>query len=92
MELWIRSQDKWELHKVEHLKIEMEENYFNIMSGINILGTYNTRERALEVLDEIQNMIHYEYNFENLTYEKADLILKGKIVENIVKFYEMPKE
>lgn len=96
MELWIRSQDKKILEKCEDLfsAYYSSKKSYAICSHKNMvtLGLYKTEKRALEVLDEIQNMIHYEYNFENLTYEKADLILKGKIVENIVKFYEMPKE
>ena len=63
-----------------------------IIASDTVVGTYKTKERAIEVLDEIQNIIHNEFIFENLTYEKADLILKGKIFENMVKFYEMPEK
>jgi len=56
MELWVRSQDKKELVKVnrialsnvgEILTFDNQENEIN-------LGNYTPYERALEVLDEIQ--------------------------------------
>ena len=61
MELWIRSQNKKLLCKVDSLFIE-EESYkrkgrYRIMANNGWLGEYNTLERALEVLDEIQNFI-----------------------------------
>lgn len=56
------------------------------------LGTYATKERALEVLDDIQNFICIDMYVDNIDYEEADLILKGKIVENLLKVYQMPKE
>jgi len=57
MELWIRSQDKIRLIKTENLiiggtyknEIKEESDVFSMS-----LGTYKTKERALEVLDEIQ--------------------------------------
>lgn len=57
MNLWIRSQDKRILQKVDN--IFLDANYGNkrisTYDGDNIeLGTYKTKERALEVLDEIQ--------------------------------------
>ena len=56
MDLWIRSQDKECLTKVNHL-------YFNNNGYIKqqedlILGTYKSKERALEILDEIQNLLN----------------------------------
>lgn len=56
------------------------------------LGTYATKERALEVLDDIQNFICIEIYEDNIDYEEADLILKGKIVDSLYKVYQMPKE
>lgn len=70
MELWIRSQDKKDLVKVNSLwimdnQIWMEvpfyENHKKLgltISGHNHkLAEYETEERALEVLDEIQRLI-----------------------------------
>lgn len=72
MELWIRSQDKEDLIKVDNLGLAYPEKY-NFMDKIGDidnycicqfvddyhvkLGTYETKARALEVLDEIQNYI-----------------------------------
>ena len=58
MELWVRSQDRIKLIKVDEVKIETVKggNTF-IYSHATDLGTYTTRERALEVLDEIQNIL-----------------------------------
>ena len=61
MELWIRIQDKTILQKVDNLLISNGNNaegtfsiYTNSLPSQNILGRYKTKERALEVLDEIQ--------------------------------------
>lgn len=65
MDLWIRSQDKETLIKCENVSID-NENYVlgNLVSDDNKsicdywrLGHYKTKERALEVLDEIQKYI-----------------------------------
>lgn len=58
MNLWIRSQDKEILTKAEHLdiynaSIENETSFVIEESGTD-LGNYKTKERAIEVLDEIQ--------------------------------------
>ena len=62
MELWIRSQDKRILQKVDN--IFLNANYENrriytidINDTETELGEYKTKERALEVLDEIQGRI-----------------------------------
>jgi hypothetical protein len=64
MELWIRSQEKTIFQKVDNLLISDGDNaegtfniYTNSLPVQNVLGRYKTKERALEVLDEIQNYI-----------------------------------
>ena len=59
MELWVRSQDKRILQKVDN--IYLNANYDNRRICTNDsrdyesdLGEYKTKERAIEVLDEIQ--------------------------------------
>lgn len=58
MELWVRSQDKTKLIKVDNVFIE---EYVcggaNVETNNCVLGTYKTKERALEVLDEIQELL-----------------------------------
>ena len=59
MELWIRTQDRECLTKVNHLYInEKGNNIYEISQEDDIpLGKYISKERALEVLDEIQKKI-----------------------------------
>ena len=57
MELWIRSQDKYTLIKIEEIQIcENPDRTWFMNAGI-VLGKYKTKERALEVLDEIQHRL-----------------------------------
>ena len=82
MELWIRSQDKMKLVKVNYCYIMDQNDHFTIIgetidSG-PIIAIYKTKERALEVLDEIQNKI-----------TKFNLKTDYSCTDNI---YEMPKE
>ena len=58
MDLWIRSQDKKELIPNPKLGIDQCENRYYIVDRYDferafILGEYKSKERALEVLDEI---------------------------------------
>ena len=68
MELWVRSQDRESLVKVDNLYVSVG-NYicYYVEKGKEIpntyyrpsgeLGRYKTKERALEVLDEIQDLL-----------------------------------
>ena len=68
MELWVRSQDKMNLVKIRQISLNyrnnkkiianyMPDSFENSGEYYELLGTYKTKERALEVLDEIQNII-----------------------------------
>lgn len=93
MDLWIRSQDKEELIKINsRLFIRHIENVgYSIMNdlcvddGFITLGTYKTKERALEVLDEIQNKI----NLINLGHDFGSPMVDLK---NPTYIYQMPIE
>jgi hypothetical protein len=82
MELWIRSQHKGNLVIANSLEIEARNSglyeiwNYTTNEHFSYLGTYKTKKRALEVLDEIQ----YELNKRNLGYP------------NYTGIYEMPKE
>ena len=99
MDLWIRSTARTNLIKVRFLTIlegkkfykkeEWEYKGYTLcncteVGYYEILGTYKTKERALEVLDEIQELIEPNYirTFEYKGYEAQP--------ETIV--YEMPEE
>lgn len=76
MNLWIRSQDKKRLYSAKALFLSNDGNKYSICgyiipysgSGASIFGYYKSKERALEVLDEIEKRIleldkritHYE--------------------------------
>ena len=88
MELWIKSQDKMNLVQIKQISINYQNNkqvianyipemYENAGEYYELLGTYETKERALEVLDEIQQLL-IEY-YQSIAYK-------------IVPVYEMPKE
>ena len=58
MELWIRSQDREKLSKAEYLGVYQKKIYVDgYKENGYCIGTYKTKERALEVLDEIQKDI-----------------------------------
>ena len=90
MELWIRSQDKEMLSLVKTLFIEDindDNKLFGITDGYVYYGEYNSKERALEVLDEIQEHI--------INQGKTAIITEDGINNKIVYYgnvYEMPKE
>lgn len=100
MDLWVRSQNKYRLLKVESLQIiynqEDNELPYYINSSYEFLGSYKTKERALEILDEIQQMLKNETieteikYIDNQVYE-TKIIGKPNILKNIV-VYQMPKE
>lgn len=97
MELWIRSQDKYTLMKIEEIQIcENPDGSWFMNAGI-VLGKYKTKEKALEVLDEIQSIL----NLKNMYKYDRELVLKSwenvdkekvKIVREQMSVYEMPKE
>ena len=62
MELWIRSQNREILKQVYHLDMyslldEEEGNCWIVEDSGTELGTYKSKKRALEVLDEIEKTI-----------------------------------
>ena len=106
MELWIRTQDKKHLMKCEAIMYEKTGTGYGLRAftknyDFNIAG-YETKERAIEVLDEIQNLlqpiikyepiVQEEYN-PSYTYKhfvKVDDNIEIKELSTFV--YQMPKE
>ena len=100
MELWIRSQDKDFIMKVNNIILGYQNDVNN--KGINelrrlftftkdtafTLGVYQSKERALEVLDEIQEFI------ENKGKIKITQDINGitSEVEDAKRVYQMPLE
>ena len=95
MELWIRSQDKSSIVKVDNLYVSVG-NYicYYVEKGKEVpgtyyrpsgeLGRYKTKERALEVLTEIQNKI----NLINLGHDFGSPMIDLK---NPTYIYQMPE-
>ena len=95
MELWIRSQDRKNLIKVNALYTDIPDDFGKDGFGVYCdkrdsyvsntllkIGTYKTKERALEILDEIQEKI--------LRIGEVSLMVNPLLIEECV--YEMPKE
>ena len=94
MSIWVRSQDKEFLMKVDNINlgIDVDTNeptrIFTFVDGTVTsftLGTYNSKERAIEVLDEIQ-----EGMIKNAVAKVVDAE-KQYIIPNPVIIYEMPE-
>ena len=85
MELWIRSQDRTTLIRSYEIYIAVNKSSYVIRAKktSHILGAYETYDRALEVLDEIQKLdIGNNLNIETVCY-----------AFNLLKVtYNMPKE
>ena len=75
MGLWVRTQARFELAKINSVYAGYQEKGkdYVIMgekhNGGARLGSYATKERALEVLDEIQNVLVDYKNMSRVVYE-----------------------
>mgnify|MGYP001107968543 CR=1 FL=1 len=87
MELWIRSQDKETLMKVNRIDVQ-EQNIIcydnDYHCNETYMGEYKSKERALEVLDEIQD--------ELISTSTVPIFNNEKITCGCARVYEMPKE
>ena len=88
MNLWIRSQDKKSLRIVSNINIIHEDDKFFICNYTGIanikLGKYEYEKRALEILDEIQDIL---ISSEYMNINEGEVMTCGSC-----KIYEMPKE
>jgi len=87
MDLWIRSQNKDFLEKCNGVFIaHTDDNIWSIINSITMTkyGMYKTKERALEVLDEIQSKIA-TLNFQNHFIGTDFNIIESNI-------YQMPEK
>ena len=83
MELWIRSQDKKSLVKVDNLYADVGRIVFVAKTGGRAtIGIYSSQERALEVLDEIQKKI------KTLLYLKPQSLLGINEIKAGKKYFE----
>ena len=97
MELWIRSQDRTFLRKVNTIGIVEGRDFWSIDENLTVsFGKYKTKERALEVLNEIEERIML-INTINIAKDRDSLIAcKNALTEEKIKGlgypYQMPKE
>ena len=87
--MWIRSQDRLRLQYVNRFEIEHFENkeIATITGHGWFLGEYSTEEKALKVLDEIQDEI------EDTGYCRIDNIGHGTYaLGKGVQVYQMPQD
>lgn len=102
MKLWIRSQDKMKLIPINdelYIPNSRTGEDFGVFYRETMLGYYKTKERTLEVLDEIQNIIYINKLFNaDINAFKKSLEIEGYTEKEISKAlktistYEMPKE
>ena len=71
MGIWIRRQDKSALINANKINIaDFHDLFKNAIWGDDVfLGEYSTKEKALKVLDEIQEFIVYYENISNMVYQ-----------------------
>lgn len=105
MELWIRSQNKEVLMKTTELRYNQKKEDYSILAydtrgDYRLLGIYKNKERALEILDEIEKLLRPQIIIQqhnpvgeidgNLVYKSEDF--KCDIQELSTVVYQMPLE
>lgn len=96
MGIWIRSQNKLKLTECKEIIIDQNDCFEYIFEGYaiddipTILGIYSTEEKAIKVLDMIQNFIRSnERTFGNVAYEEE---WSGEIVTRSNDVFKMPQD
>ena len=74
MNLWVRTQDKECLTNISNIQYVYKNNIHGLgtyYDNLKILGTYKTKERAIEILDEIQDLLQNAYieNANRIVYQ-----------------------
>ena len=76
MELWIRSQKNEKLRqglfKVNEIELGDYDNDMNclVINNLYCVGIYKTKERAIEVLDEIQSLLQPTIEYKPIVQEE----------------------
>ena len=80
MNLWVRSQDKECLMPIKNpiCVYDNKINYKESASYIITIGEYKTKERALEVLDEIQSLLQPTIEYKPIVQEEYNPSYKYK--------------
>ena len=102
MDLWIRSQNRTKLLKVDNLEVKITPTGYCIfaysMNKEYCIGNYKTFDRLIEILDEIGTIKFYKY-LANLDIKSFANVLdnncsKEKQADILLKMsiYQMPQE
>lgn len=106
MELWVRSQDKNSLLNCKIIFVEEFRGQFRLYcNDCGTLGKYDTKERCLEILDEIQKLliknsdplVLIENSVDDRDIQDGAIIEcspkeKAKVFQKSVLVYEMPEK
>lgn len=108
MELWIRSQNRECLMKVDKLDLDNDKTGIFCYSydDMDLMGKYKSKERALMILDEIQNILQPrlivhepEINYDDMIHllSESVVIKENQKIETELKqagqvVYQMPEE
>lgn len=96
MELWVRSQDKEHLIKTTDIDLSCEDKSIVLINNYE-MAKYKSKERALEIIDEIQNILIIKNSF-SLNDEIMTKSLEKNTEEEIrevikqISVYQMPEE
>lgn len=92
MELWIRSQDKTDFIKARSIAIT-KENYNETGFYVNgcLFGMYKTKERALSIINEIEQMMTLNEVISG-DYKEQDLKLKSLYLQQSNLIFNLPEE
>lgn len=95
--MWIRSQDRKALLNVNQVLISPSVDgsiyYINDSLGeeSNVLGVYSTEEKALKVLDRIEELIQYQYKL-TFCMPADDEVVTVKKRVNYAEFRELEEK
>ena len=86
MELWVRSQDRECLLKINRVDIDTNGRTIIANGFETIIGIYKSKERALEILDEIHQRL---IDLQTLNYTNDYRFSKGRDLDCV---FIMPEE
>lgn len=75
MRVWIRTQDRKGIFECKTIYVDRLSHGENVLSTVEygVIGKYDTEERCLEILDEIQNLLTAYSEEPLLGFESKDI-------------------